>query len=88
LRGSPPVRAAARAPGLAWWPVLPAFAACAVGAATVGALAMLASLYLPRVATILLVMMGVGLVAAVNVAGLSREPVGRPPRSSASARRW
>jgi ABC-type transport system involved in multi-copper enzyme maturation permease subunit len=56
--------------GLAWWPVLPAFAACAVGAATVGALAMLASLYLPRVATILLVMMGVGLVAAVNVAGL------------------
>ncbi len=56
--------------GLPWWPALPAFAACASGACTVGAFAMLASLYLPRVATVLLVMMGVSAVAAVNVAAL------------------
>jgi ABC-type transport system involved in multi-copper enzyme maturation permease subunit len=56
--------------GLAWGPALPAFAACAAAATTVGALAMLASLYLPRVATVLLVMMAVGGIAAVNVAGL------------------
>jgi hypothetical protein len=56
--------------GLAWWPVLPAFAACAAGAATVGALAMTASLYLPRIASLLLVGMGVCMVAAVNLAGL------------------
>jgi ABC-type transport system involved in multi-copper enzyme maturation permease subunit len=65
--------------GLPWWPVLPAFAACAAGAVTIGALAMLASLYLPRVATVLLVMMGVGGIAAVNVAGLFGAELGGLP---------
>jgi ABC-type transport system involved in multi-copper enzyme maturation permease subunit len=56
--------------GVPWWPVLPAFVACASGAAVVGAFAMLASLYLPRIATVLLVMLGVGMVAAVNLSAL------------------
>jgi ABC-type transport system involved in multi-copper enzyme maturation permease subunit len=56
--------------GLPWWPVLPAFAACASGAAIVGGFAMLASLYLPRIATVMLVMLGVGAVAAVNLGTL------------------
>jgi ABC-type transport system involved in multi-copper enzyme maturation permease subunit len=57
--------------GIAWWPVLPAFAACAAGAATVGALAMAASLALPRIATVLLVMIVLAAIAGVNLASLS-----------------
>jgi hypothetical protein len=56
--------------GLAWLPLISAFAATAAGAATVGALAMAASLYLPRIATLLLLLMSVGAVAAANAAGL------------------
>ena len=56
--------------GLAWPPVLAAFAAAAAGATTVAALAMAASLYLPRIATLLLLLMSVGVVAAVNVSAL------------------
>jgi hypothetical protein len=56
--------------GVPWWPALPAFVACASGAAIVGAFAMLASLYLPRIATVLLVLLGVGMVAAVNLSAL------------------
>jgi len=56
--------------GLAFAPLLGAFAATAAGAVTVGALAMAASLSLPRIATLLLVLMSVGAVAAVNVASL------------------
>jgi ABC-type transport system involved in multi-copper enzyme maturation permease subunit len=56
--------------GLAWPPAAEAFGACALGAVTVGALAMAASLVLPRLATLLLVAMGVGAVAIANVASL------------------
>jgi hypothetical protein len=53
---------------LPWLPVVAAFAATAAGASSVAALAMAASLALPRIASLLLVLMGVGAVAAVNVA--------------------
>jgi hypothetical protein len=56
--------------GLAWPPVLAAFAAAAAGATTVAALSMAASLYLPRIATLLLLLMGVAAVAGANVAAL------------------
>ena len=52
--------------GLSTTPALAAAAACLLGALTVGALAMTASLVLPRVATVLLVLGGVGLVALAN----------------------
>ena len=56
--------------GLAWPPLLAAFAACAAGASTVGALTMAASLFLPRIATLLLLLMSVAGIAAANVAAL------------------
>jgi hypothetical protein len=56
--------------GLSLAPLLGAYAATAAGAATVGALAMAASISAPRIATLLAVLMSVGAVAAVNVTGL------------------
>ncbi len=56
--------------GLPWPPLIAAFGASAAGAVTVGALAMAASLQLPRIATLLLLLMGVAGVAAANFAGL------------------
>lgn len=51
---------------LPFGPALMASAACFFGALTVGALAMTASLVLPRAVTVLLVLGGVGLVALAN----------------------
>lgn len=52
--------------GLPLAPALAAAGACALGALTVAALAMTASLALPRAVTVLLVLGGVGLVALAN----------------------
>jgi len=52
--------------GLPLGPAALAAAGCALGALTVAALAMTASLALPRVATVLLVLGGVGVVALAN----------------------
>jgi ABC-type transport system involved in multi-copper enzyme maturation permease subunit len=65
--------------GLPWAPALPAFAAAAAGAVTLGALAMAASLALPRIATLLLISMGVGAVAAANAAALLGAELGGLP---------
>jgi hypothetical protein len=62
--------------GLAWLPLFGAFAAMAAGAATVGAFAMAASLALPRIATLLLLLMSVGMIAALNLAALSGAQLG------------
>ncbi|MFQ5417856.1 MAG: hypothetical protein ACE5FL_12520, partial [Myxococcota bacterium] len=53
--------------GAALWAGL----ACALGVVVVAALAMTASLFLPRIATVLLVLIGVGIIAGVNAVGLS-----------------
>jgi hypothetical protein len=52
--------------GLPLAPAIAAAGACALGALTVAALAMTASLTLPRAVTVLLVLGGVGLVALAN----------------------
>jgi hypothetical protein len=44
--------------------------ACALGAVVVASLAMTASLFLPRIATVLAVLVGVGVIAGVNAIGL------------------
>jgi hypothetical protein len=44
--------------------------ACALGVVVVASLAMTASLFLPRIATVLVVLIGVGLIAGVNAIGL------------------
>jgi ABC-type transport system involved in multi-copper enzyme maturation permease subunit len=44
--------------------------ACALGAVVVASLAMTASLFLPRIATVLAVLIGVGVIAGVNAIGL------------------
>jgi hypothetical protein len=44
--------------------------ACALGAAVVASLAMTASLFLPRIVTVLAVLAGVGVIAGVNAIGL------------------
>jgi hypothetical protein len=56
--------------GLEPWPALGSLAACMTGAVVVAALAMSASLALPRVATALLCVVGVGVVGSVNAASL------------------
>ena len=50
----------------AFWAAL----ACSLGATTVASLAMTASLFLPRVATVLAVLAGVGVIASVNAISL------------------
>jgi len=62
--------------GLAWPPLFAAFAAVAAGTSTVGALAMAASLYLPRIATLLLLLMSVAGIAALNAASLLGSQLG------------
>lgn len=57
-------------------PVLAALAACMTGAVAVAALAMSASLVLPRTATALLCVLGVGVIGAVNAASLFGAPLG------------
>jgi len=44
--------------------------ACALGTVVVASLAMTASLFLPRIATVLVVLVGVGVIASVNAIGL------------------
>jgi hypothetical protein len=44
--------------------------ACALGSVAVASLAMTASLFLPRIATVLLVLVGVGVIAITNAIGL------------------
>jgi len=44
--------------------------ACALGASVVASLAMTASLFLPRIATVLAVLAGVGAIAGINAIGL------------------
>jgi hypothetical protein len=44
--------------------------ACALGATTVASLAMMASLFLPRIATVLAVLAGVGVIASINAISL------------------
>jgi hypothetical protein len=56
--------------------VLWAGLACALGAVTVAALAMTASLFLPRIASVLMVLVTVGIVAGVNAVGLSGAALG------------
>jgi len=54
-------------------PVAPAFwggLACALGAVTTAALAMIASLYLPRIATVMVALVAIGAIATVNAIGL------------------
>jgi ABC-type transport system involved in multi-copper enzyme maturation permease subunit len=62
--------------GLPVGPAVFAGLCAAVGAVAVAALAMSASLYLPRFATLVLVFLGVGCVAAANVAALSGTELG------------
>lgn len=50
--------------------------ACALGATVTASLAMTASLYLPRIATVMAVLIGVGMVATVNAVGLFRVELG------------
>jgi ABC-type transport system involved in multi-copper enzyme maturation permease subunit len=57
-------------------PALLAGAACALGCVCVGALAMAASLALPRAATLLLVLVGVFLIAIANSVGIFSESSG------------
>lgn len=53
--------------------------ACAIGALVVAALAMTASLFLPRSATVLAVLIGVAIIASVNAIGLSGVELGGIP---------
>jgi ABC-type transport system involved in multi-copper enzyme maturation permease subunit len=62
--------------GLAPGPAVFAGLCAAVGAVAVAALAMCASLYLPRFATLVLVFLGVGCIAAANVAALGGAELG------------
>ena len=62
--------------GLPLAPAATAAGACWLGAVSVAALAMTASLALPRVATVLLVLAGVGLVALANGVGPFAEDAG------------
>lgn len=50
--------------------------ACALGAVVVASLAMTASLFLPRIATVLAVLAGVGVIAGINAIGLSGVELG------------
>lgn len=56
--------------GVALAPALAAGAVCVLGATTVAALSMTASLYLPRIATVMVLLIVVGIVAGVNAVGL------------------
>jgi hypothetical protein len=57
--------------GVALGPALIGGLVSVLGATTVAALSMLASLFLPRIATVMLLLVAVGIVAGVNTAGLS-----------------
>ena len=53
--------------------------ACALGSVVAAAFAMTASLFLPRIATVLLVLIGVAVIAAVNAIGMSGVELGGMP---------
>jgi hypothetical protein len=57
-------------------PALVAGASCAVGAVTLAALAMTASLYLPRIATVMLVFVATGAITLANLVGMFRDASG------------
>jgi hypothetical protein len=59
--------------GLPPGPALVAGASCAVGAVTLAALAMTASLYLPRIATVLLVFVATGAITLANLLAMFRD---------------
>nr|ADI22012.1 hypothetical protein [uncultured myxobacterium HF0200_01L06] len=63
--------------GLAMGPVFISMAACLVGAVTTGALGMLSSLWLPRIATTLAVVLGVAVMTVANGVALFREAPGQ-----------
>jgi len=79
--------------GLPWLPALLAGGACALGCVVVAALAMAASLVLPRAATLMLVLGGVWLIALANGLGAFTQVAGwlgaidqtGPPLASAMA---
>jgi len=50
--------------------------ACAFGATVTASLAMSASLYLPRIATVMVVLVGVGMIATVNAIGMFQVELG------------
>jgi len=73
--------------GLPVAPALAAGAACTLGCIAVAALAMTASLLLPRAATLLLVLGGVWLSAFANASAPSPRSAGGSARSTGSGRR-
>ena len=56
--------------GVMLGPALWAGLACVLGATITASLAMSASLYLPRIATVMLALVGIGMIATVNAIGL------------------
>jgi len=62
--------------GLPTGPALAAAAHCAVGAVTIAALAMATSLYLPRIATVLLVFVATGAITLANLIAMFRDAPG------------
>ena len=57
-------------------PALVAGISCAVGAVTLAALAMTASLYIPRIATVMLVFVATGAITLANLVGMFRDATG------------
>ena len=62
--------------GLPMGPAMLAGASCAMGAVTLAALAMTASLYIPRIATVMLVFVATGTVTLANLLGMFRDASG------------
>ena len=60
--------------GLSMGPALVAGVSCAVGAVTLAALAMTASLYIPRIATVMLVFVATGATALATWSACSATP--------------
>jgi hypothetical protein len=61
---------------LSMGPALVAGVSCAVGAVTLAALAMTASLYIPRIATVMLVFVATGATTLANLVGMFRDATG------------
>ena len=62
--------------GLSMGPALVACVSCALGAVTLAALAMTASLYIPRIATVMLVFVATGATTLANLFGMFRDDSG------------
>lgn len=62
--------------GLPTGPALVASLSCAVGGVTLAALAMTASLYMPRIATVLLVFVATGAITMANLVAMFRDDTG------------